>query len=483
MNEVLSIFMLLIVAFYVLFIYKHSMNKTLTASRWLLLAWIALCLFFAFNPVKYHSFELTTPTVLYCLLWLAAFMVGDRTGYFIRPGVGATMVCSPKRLSKKTINLLNRLIVLSLVCGLYYGYVKLNSLTGSNLDFVMSDLRGALVSENESKLSVIAVDLAMSGLVFSLIRLSQTILDNRAPSFLILCGLSAYLSVYLFRAGRQGIGILAVALLVTLAASLQSSKQRYRYTMKLFVATACLLALLASYFTYNTLTRSTGGDADGLSLDRKIAFVERALNCTIAPEFIESMQKIDPIGSSIIELVIYYSPQLYGLDFTMKYPYEQHIWGGLQFNYFVRGVEKMLGVDFFLPTIYAWENVFNEHNLYANFFRTAVATTYMDFGLVFGIFFVFTCGLFAGLVRKKALATRSPFYIGLQGLICSGAFMTNIYSPFCEIGWAYPWLVFMLLYFVLIRKIRIVRRGEVESLDVGETPHVLLPVKEKACEP
>jgi len=479
MTEVLFIFMSILAATYFLFIHKRSMNKTLTASRWLLLAWTVLCLFFAFNPVQYHAFEVSAPTVLYCLVWLLAFIGGDHFGYLCGPSDGAAAPRAPELIPKKFLTLLDRLIVLSLLCGAYYGYVKLHSLGGNSLEFVMSDLRGALVSEGESKLSVLAVDVAMSGLVFSLIRISCTIMENKAPSLLALGGIFAYLSVYVFRAGRQGIAISVVALAVTLAASLQASRRPYRYGKRLAVVTVCLFTLLVSYFTYNTLTRSTGAASVGLSLDRKIAFAQRALSCTIDPKFIDSMQKIDPIGSSLVELFIYYSPQFYGLDFTMKHPHDQHVWGGLQFNYFVRSFEKMLGLDVIVPTISAWENVFNDYGLYSNFFRTAVATTYMDFGPVFSIFFIFLCGFFAGTVRKTALTTGSPFFIAFEGLICSGVFMTNIYSPFCEIGWAYPWLMFMLLYFVFIRKnTRYVRCGQTAGTGAGPGSAVLLPAGE-----
>ncbi|QWV95965.1 hypothetical protein KP005_11270 [Geomonas nitrogeniifigens] len=466
MINVVSIVIIFLPIIYFIFLFRPTFDKTLSAWRWMLAAWSLLTLFCVFNPVQYHLFQLTLPTIMYCVLWLFAFVAGDLCGALYGKLSRSRTVAAAAPLSKRFRNVLDVLIVASLICGIYYGYEKINSVSGSSLDFVLSDLRGALTTQAESKFTTIAVDVALTGLVFSLIRISDSLLANSAPSLLSFAGLFAYLSVYIFRAGRQGIGIAGIALIVVVGASIQSLNVKFRHFKRLAVLLAAGTVLLVGYFTYNTMTRSTGGE---IGLDRKILFFERALACSVDRNFVESMQKLDPLGSSIIEIFVYYSPQFYGLDFALNHPYHKFAWGGLQFNYFARAVERLLNLDIFVPIVSAWEDVFVDYGVYPNFFRTAVATTYMDFGYVFNLGFLFSCGFLAGRVRYSAVTTKSPFYIALQGLLCSGAVMTTIYSPFCEIGWAYPWLVFMLLYFVVFRKTRrYERRPSTSRLTMAE---------------
>ena len=122
--------------------------------------------------------------------------------------------------------------------------------------------------------------------------------------------------------------------------------------------------------------------------------------------------------------------------------------GGLEFAVFARRVENLFGIQILDPADKSDEAMFARVGFNPHFFRTAVHSTFTDFGLVMGILFVFLCGALSRRARIRALQSKEPFSIALQALICSGATFTVISSPFEEGTFFFPLLWFIAILIV-----------------------------------
>ena len=87
--------------------------------------------------------------------------------------------------------------------------------------------------------------------------------------------------------------------------------------------------------------------------------------------------------------------------------------------------------------------MFEKIGIFPHFFATAAQNTSLDFGPYLSIPFVFLCGALSQRARRRALLQKGPLQIAMQGLICTGAAWTIIFSPLLEQSWSFPliWVI------------------------------------------
>lgn len=426
-----------------LLIRKPKSEKTLAAWRWMVCAWGLLMLVHLFSPIQYQAFSLSISTILYCALWVGVFVVGDELGYRSSGSLSLpsrqTMVFTS---TAYTYRLTKNLTVLSLIGLAILGIsVGAGSIFSGGLD--LATLREAqLTGANEGIVKTIATFLTTVGLVAFTLDLGHALLTNSGFRKFSLMGFGAYLCIYILVGGRSGWILGGGSILVIFVASRQFLRRRYTHNKQL-VALLLLVALAgSSYIALVVTTRTQGWYGN---MDDKIVYQSILGQSYLDENFRESLRPFGPAGDVIIEVFYYLSPQLYGLEYSLHNYQGNWGWSLIQFPYVARRIEQALGVNWIQDINDADEAPFRQLNLAPNFFRTAAHSTFLDFGPILGFLFVLVCGFLAGRTRSNAIHNPTPITIALQALICPGAAWTIIFSPFIELGWAFPimWLLIL----------------------------------------
>lgn len=447
MMNLLAVVIGFIVLVWLLLVRRPRIGKTLAAWRWMVLAWGLLILVHLFSPIEYLSYQLSTSTVLYCALWVGLFVVGDELGYrFSRnrgfPGIDASAVWVTA-YNRRMTQILTVLSLVGLVLlGMTTGIISVIT-SGSGL----AQLRvGQIEGTNEGIVKTVATLLASVGLVAFLVDLSASILSNNRFHWFSTAGFIAYLCIYIFSAGRSGWILGGGCLLIVIVASRQLLKKRYKYFRRLAAILIVAGILGSSYFIAVVTTRTHGWTGD---MDNKIKVFSSMGHSVLDDDFRESLRPIGAAGDTVIEIFYYLSPQLYGLEHGQLY-YRGDLGSGMiQFPYITRRFEQLFDVYLLDRINDADRWSFEQFGLAPNFFRTAVHSTFIDFGLILSLPFVLGCGFWAGRNRATAIHLRAPLAIALQALICSGAAWTIIFSPFIETGWAFPLMWFLVLKIIM----------------------------------
>jgi len=430
---------------WILLIRRPSARKTLGASRWMLLAWGGLGLVHWLSPIEYLAYRLSTGTVLYCLLWIGFFVLGDRLGFTLRLKRRSIPMLKPPVIIRRS-RWPTRAITMVAVAGMVYlGSASIGAVTLGG-ESGLANLRIAQTAGmNEGLIKTVAIVLACGGLVAFAVDLSSSILSNHRIRWWSRLGLLAYLSTYLLAAGRSGLVMGGISLLVVAAASLQFLRKRYRRLKSMLLLAALAFLLGAGYITLVVTSRWIG------TMDNKIVYMNALGQSRLDEGFRESLRPFGPVGDLVVEIFYYLSPQLYGLEHTLTYYRGGFGWGAVQFPYFTRRIEQVFNVNLLQRIVDADRMAFIRRGLAPNFFRTAVQTTFIDFGPVLALPFVGLCSFLAGRSRARAVRTQSPYAIALQGLVCAGAVWTIIFSPFVETGWAFP-MLWLLVLGVLLKR-------------------------------
>lgn len=445
-----------IIIVWLLLVRRPSIVKTLAAWRWMVLAWGLLILVHLFSPIEYLSFHLSISTVLYCALWIGLFVLGDILGCRSSrnqsfPGIDA----KPPFATAYNRRMIRNLTVLSLV-----GLVLLGIAT--KIGSVLAGASGLTQLRifqtegvNEGIIKTVATFLSSVGLLAFSVDLSAAILANRKFHWFSTAGFAAYLCIYVFSGGRSGLILGGGCLLIVVVASQQFLKKRYRYFKRL-VALLMLTGILGfGYFIAVVTTRTLGWAG---SMDNKVMLFSSLSQSVLDEGFRESLRPIGPAGDAVIEVFYYLSPQLYGLEHSLRYYRGDLGWGMTQFPYITRRFEQLFDVRLLEGIFAADERAFEQSGLNPHFFRTAVDSTFLDFGIILGLPFVLGCGFLAGRNRATAIRLRAPLVIALQAFICSGAAWTIIFSPFIETGWAFPLIWFLLLRATMKRSQPLIQR-------------------------
>lgn len=424
---------------WVLFFLHPNARKTLSASRWMILAWGALLLVHIFSPITYHVYELSATTVIYALLWIGLFVLGDI--------VGANRLGGPSRALRLPVfvwwqKLPQRRLVTAVTFLSILGIIYL-TLSSRGLSSVtdLAQLRQIQVTGAQSGLGkTVATILAAGGLIAYGIELSTAILTNRRIRPIAWIALMAYFAMYYLSAGRSGMVLGGLTILTVMLSSLQIRRGRYRFARHLFAAFGILLLLIFAYVTLIVTTRTNGWAG---TMDNKIMYINVLQHSELDTSFRESLRPLGSAGDTVIEVFFYLAPQLYGFEHSVDQYSGPMGFGTVQFPYVTRRLEQLFGIDLLQPIIDADQMSYEKFDLAPNFFRTALHTTFLDFGLLGGLIFSIINGFLAGRVRRTALRLRSPLWITLQGLICAGAAWTIIFSPYVEQGWAFPLILIL----------------------------------------
>lgn len=427
-----------------LFLSHPNAKKTLSASRWMILAWGALFLVHVFSPITYLVYELSPKTIIYALLWIGLFVLGDIVGANRYGSLSKRQKLQVlvwwQRLPKR--RLVTAVAFISILGAMYLllSVRNLSSLTD------LAQLRQLQVTGEQSGLGkTVATFLASGGLVAFGIELSSAILLDRRIRPVAWIALLAYFAIYYLSAGRSGMVLGGLMIMAVMFGSLQIRRGHYRFTRHLFAAFGILLLLIFAYIAFVVTTRASGWAG---TMDNKIMYLNVLQQSELDSSFRESLRPLGSAGDAVIEMFYYLSPQLYGFEHGIEQYKGALGLGAVQFPYITRRVEHLFGVAILHPIIEADQIAFERFDLAPNFFRTALHTTFLDFGLVGGLVFSTINGFLAGRVRRTTLRLRSPLWITLQGLICAGAAWTVIFSPYVEQGWAFPLILILTTIFL-----------------------------------
>ena len=439
MINFVCVLIIVILSAWFLFFYKPNASKTLCAARWMLLTWILLLLIHIVSPVSYHSFTLSSSTLIYSFVWITSFCLGDKLGYYLKTNTLLVKRSKTRLSNPKTINIISILSVIGMagLCFMRLGSMDLNLTT------ILYDLREVETAGSDTGLfKTVFTFLACGGLVSFSMSLSSAFLMNKKISRLSLLGLISYLSVSFLAAGRSAVILGGLSLFVASIASYQLSLSR-NIKLKMIVLKFSLVAVLAMAYIISVVsTRTTSWVG---TMDRKIDVINKLSASTLDDNFRESLRPLGTFGDTIIEIFYYLSPQLYGLEHGFNTYDGSFGLGAVQLPQITRQIEKILGLDI-LEIIYKADKYsFEQYGLAANFFRTAIHTTFLDFNLIFSIPYIFICGFIAGKLRKNAVMNKAPYDIAVQALICAGAAFTIIVSPSTEQAWTFPIIMFILL--------------------------------------
>lgn len=425
---------------WILFVRRPSAHKTLSASRWMLLAWGGLGLVHWLSPIEYLAYRLSTGTVLYCLLWIGFFVLGDRLGFKLRLKRRCIPMLRPTTTTRRRRRFTCVLTMVAVAGMIYLGSMAWRTVISGGVSWFAGIRQAQLEAVGAGLVKTVAIILACGGLVAFAVDLSSSILSNRKVRWLSGLGLLAYLSVYLTTGGRLGLILGGVSLLAVMMASLQFLRTRYQWLKPMLFLIALGILLGGIYSASVAIGRTLGWSG---TIDNKIAFLNLTYQSRLDEEFRESLRPFGVAGDLTIELFYYLSPQLYGLEHGLTYYRGNLGWGAVQFPYITRRIEQVFNVNLLQRIVDEDRIAFIQRGLAPNFFRTAVQTTSLDFGPVLALPFVGLCGFLAGRSHTRGMRTRSPYALALQGLVCAGATFTIIYSPFVEPGWAFPvlWLL------------------------------------------
>jgi hypothetical protein len=429
---------------YLLFGRDRSGRALISASRWLLLTWGVMGLFMLTSPLSFRLLGVSSRTAVYVIAWICLFLFGDRIGSS-GLGRGRTVAKGEEFGDQPGMVQVCNLIILQAVLGaIIWAAIMLRSAQLNPEAAVLSQLRSALGRSEGSVLGTLAQFMAFGGLPCALYLLARAIAVDEKPPILAWAGLLTPLSVYLVGAGRQGFVLTGVSALVTIAFSLRRRRSPYRFPSALYGPVVAGIVFSLLYFAANVRTRSTAG----LTMDDKLMMIDRVYGIRVDSNFRDQMRGLGAVGDGITELYFYFSTQMPGLDATLSGYEGPHGYGLEQIPYITRRIESIADRQILEPIFQADDDVFGRLGLPANFFRSAVHSNFLSFGWVGGLLAVLIGGFFSGLARRAVLMEYNAFGLAVQGMVCSGAAFTVIFSPFIEAGWAFPMMWIALLGFL-----------------------------------
>lgn len=420
-----------------LFMREPCASNTLSASRWLLLAWSFIFLMALFSPVQFYQLGVSLATVGYCLAWIGSFCLGDLFGFRRRASQFRTAAF--QRIPVWSHRASRRAIILDICSGaglLYMAYAMIvRTIRGADGVSIAATLRISNAVDGSFVFTLMAF-CAFAGLVTATVRLSAAILSGRRIGYRPLMGMLCFGAPYVAMAGRHVVLITLVTLTVVIGASIQIRQVHYRYLSAMVRGMVGFLVLAVLYTTAIITGRTVNWSG---TVDNKIRLMSLMFRGTLDKDVVESLRPMGPLFPMAVETYLYFTPQLYMLDKALwssgNTPYA---WGVYEFPYISRRIAQVTGVDVFGDAVQRAESVYTDDGLSPHMFVTAAFDTWFDFGLGLGLVFVFACGYLTGRSRCLAVSNGSPAMIALQGLMCAGAVMTILYSPFSECGFAFP---------------------------------------------
>lgn len=411
MFEIIAVLAGSCIAGRILFFGQSKAGIIFSAGRWMLLSWIILGLFTITSPVTFEKLSISSEAILFSALWVAFFLFGELLGQNL--GHSASPNCPEIATTAQFTRLCQLLLILSCVGSIgFINYIlsSLGSLSGSE---ALGDLRELQLNSEQSTLKTVFQVLAFAGLPASLILISQFIMSNRRITIYAWSGILSFISIYFALAGRQGIAICSVALIVTIIGSLRFGAANYAHWRSISTPVVALLILFASYFAFNVATRSTSGG----SMDTKLEMIEKVYGVYVDPEFRRSMRSIGPAGDSITELYAYFSTQMPGISTSLKSYQSDHDFGLNLIPHITRRIEGIFDINILRRMADSEKNVFLAVGMPANFFQTGAFSTFQSFGSFGSLIFMCFCGLLSGRSRYSLELGFSPNRVALQAIL------------------------------------------------------------------
>ena len=439
MQNVLEVFIVTCIAAGLLFVRHPSAGKMLSASRWMLLSWSILLAVHCFSPITFIVMPVTWRTWLYAGFWVGTFILADnvRFSFFAR----SESVEQPRSGEICSRRSMRAYAALAVSGALLLIYTHRQAASSADSESVMSQLRDTqLEGDGMGMLGTVATVLACCGLVVALVETCRAVRDQRGIPLRAWFSLAAYLAVTILTGGRPGFVLGTLSLCIVAIASIQLSGLGFARFRKTLLAGGVVALASTGYIVFVVSTRTVGFAGD---MDTKIALVNSLLGSSLDPQFRESLRPHGVIGDTVIESFYYLGPQFEGLDYGMQHYDGPHGGGLTEFPYLTRRIENLSGTKILDPINEAYNQMFEKIGIFPHFFATAAQNTSLDFGPFLSIPFVFVCGVLSRRTRLRALQQKAPMQIAMQGLICTGAAWTIIFSPLDEQSWSFPliWVI------------------------------------------
>lgn len=423
--------------FYVLFVYKAAAWKTFSPVRWLSLGWLVLVAVTIATPIHFYTYEITAATIVYCCIWLISFLLGHTLGRFRTKNAKVVIEKAKQEMSTGGLASVGLFGALALV------YTNRKFLKDTVTDPVAVAIRRYEYSSGANIWNTMFIFCALAGIIVACVEMIAAVKENRRFTISGYLGIFEYLTVYIIGAGRQGFVFIGISLAVCFVGTFQLVRYRYSYWRQLLFPFAVIGGLAIAYNSFIIAFRHNGSTGDVLA---KIDTENRNYDSSVSEPFKDFIISNPNVGGLIAEGFYYFSPQLYGLDYTLRTYHGRIALGADEFPYVFRRIDYISKTDRVDVPNNKLDEIYEDNGLFHHFFRTAVEDVYIDFGRTGGIVFVLVCGFVAGRLYKRAMSGFDPVMVCLIGIICSGCFFTIIFSPFSEEGFAFPliWIAGMI---------------------------------------
>jgi len=408
------------------------------------MGWIMLFAVTIATPIHFFSYRLRGTTILFCVLWVGVFVLGNVLGNITFPR---------SRVYKRRRAPIGRMRLLSFV-----GFFGMAWLIYNNRYFLSKTVDDPYAvaiqrfeySSGSNIWNTLAIFVALVGAIIACREIVGAVIEKRTVRIAAYLGMADYLVVYVVGAGRQGFLLLGIAISVSLFASLQFVRFDYPPWRKLLFPLLLMALLAIGYNSFIITFRSTGFTGNMVV---KMQKQDILYDSAVSGEFKGFVETTGVFGSLIAESFYYFSPQLYGLDYTLHGFKGENALGAYEFPYIYRRLDDMFGENSVDTASGNLDELYENRGLFHHFFRTAVEDVYIDFGLIPGLAFVLVCGLGCGLAHRAAVEQFTPENVCLVALLCAGSFFTIIFSPFSENGFAFPliWMAGLKMWAVVAR--------------------------------
>jgi len=425
---------------YLLFLRPGGVRPASAAWRWMVMAWGSLALTSLTTPIRIERLSLSGSTAVYVTLWILCFTYGDHLGYrYGQLPEGTPSDAQP--VEEGMARLSNWLLLASGLGAIGFGHLMLSEVDSFEAAGVLAELRQIQLETDQGGLRTVYQVLAFAGLPASLVLVARSLRQDLPVPLHAWTGVLFSISIYFLSAGRQGIAISSIALIVTIVGQAGRRPTPYAHVRSIALPLLAVFGLFVGYFAYNVSTRSTGGG----TMDDKLAMIERVYGIYVSESFRTSIAPLGSLGDTFTELYGYFGTQLPGLSASLEGYRGGHDLGLVLIPYVSRRLEWLTGLDVLGPASAAQQEVFANLGIPGNFFQSAVQSTFQSFGRWGALVFIFACGYLAGKTRRRLEHDPAASRVVLQAMICSGAAFTIVFSPTQENGWAFPvlWLLVM----------------------------------------
>ena len=389
-------------------------------SFWLYIAYSFLIVTHIFSGLNYNvgSIIRILPYFIFCLLLV---VLGEMIGVKIKSSNTKTI---PVNLT--TLNLIS----------IFGSAIRVFDL------FRMNEITFGLRIEDQSAsfIGVLGNVLASLGIIAWLTSLYGNRMNGIKIPLLSYFSILAYVLGGIFTAGRQSIIMISIATLILFIWCNKKNKEIIKKNPEYIInkkETPWGMILIAfiflCYFFFISAVRS-----QIFKFNDKVIMLEKFFNAKVSDEALNQAYKIEPFSDIYLESLFYYSHELIRLDLYFQYYDYPPLLGLEQLTYLERRVQWLFGKQGDKSWKEVERSVEGQGKFSIHTWGTFITDYIADFGRLGTLFACFITGFISGIFYRKFKDNETPLSIVRLCLICTGIVFSIQYSPFIELGWAFP---------------------------------------------